>query len=915
MKKILSFSIVVFLLFTFVTVVHAKPKPKILTRVPNVIGMTAASASGALQQAGLGSAIKKIEVPGKKAGTVAKIFSGSQQISAGKIVRKGTTITLGVVGKGAHKKAAGRDKKIKVPNLKGLTVKSGRKALDRKKLRLGRVSEKESSKDTVGTIIDQSPKSGKTVSSKTQVNVVIAKAALVSVPNLVGKSEKNVARILVANKLKLGRISERRSPGRASGSVLEQKPRANVKVEKNSRVDLVIVAQEDVKLPNVVGLNLKKAETILKQHGYRVTTEYECCPGEFNPNLAVGKVVKIKAIKGKLVRGKLLTLLVPKPMDPGIGAGHPDLMIVEERMTVTVPDPAEPRKVEVTIPVKNVGTAWAHAFTVRWYKRNQLNILGCSRDIVNGLDAGQEAVVTCTPDPYRNHGTMNWRAVVDEESEIAGDPPDNNIIRGQVVIAEFALTPDLEIREVTAQAPDPQRMEEPFSIVLDILIQNIGDVPTGPFTLRWYPHENDTGDVGCDIRDSRGLERDETRNYKCTYTYPVFGMMNWKAIVDEDGEVPNDPPRNNRYTDQTLIEREEKPDLVITEAHYEQKNEPVAQLKSGERFKAVFTVTNRGSVVASPFKVIWRFENNTGLDDCCSTDIVKNLGPDASVTKSFKGLIAPEVAANQEDHFSAIVDVDPENVVDEGDVAEENNEFDMGLSVKGPVPPSNAVGNLLVDYVEFENQKYTAHLRWDDTNNNEVRHKIEIFRDGSFYFERYEDANITASNINGLDCSGNYRFEVHAYNGVGHGPVAATQYTMPNCGAPDLASHTVLSHDMAKPHRYNFVVIVKNNDLEQSQSMNPVDLLSLYGKCFKVKVDYPYCSDGNKRREEFTGTACFSANSLDVDSSSSGELGRTGLKKKCLSPSDSIIVQVDSNYEIDESNEANNFHYGAISFD
>ena len=52
------------------------------------------------------------------------------------------------------------------------------------------------------------------------------------------------------------------------------------------------------------------------------------------------------------------------------------------------------------------------------------------------------------------------------------------------------------------------------------------------------------------------------------------------------------------------------------------------------------------------------------------------------MTKAFTDMTAPAVSVNEEDYFSAIVDVDPENVVDER-VNEENNDYEKGLFVKG----------------------------------------------------------------------------------------------------------------------------------------------------------------------------------------------------------------------------------------
>lgn len=782
MKKILSLFIIVFMLFTSVAPVHAKPKPKIIVRVPNVIGMTAASAAGVLQRAGLGSATKKIEVPGKKADTVAKIFIGSQQISAGKIVKRGTTITLGVVGRGTHKKAAGRDKKIKVPNLKGLTVKSGRNALERKKLRLGRVSEKQSSKDTVGTIIDQSPKSGKTVSSKTPVNVVIAQAVLIEVPNLVGKSEKNATRILTANRLKIGRITERRSPGRVAGSVLSQKPTSKSRVEKNSRVDLVIVAQEEVRLPNVVGLDLKKAETILKQHGFRVTTEYECCPGEFNPNLPVGKVVKIKAIKGKLVKGMVLTLLVPKPMNPGIGGGSPPDLII------------------------------------------------------------------------------------------------NNVIN--------------------VESPDTQRLYEPYSVALTIIAENIGGLSTGPFSVRWYPHKNSREEPGCEMRDDVGLEPGQTRDFICnTYVYSTYGNMHWMAIADEQGEVENENRGNNRFYGEVRVKREDKPDLVITEAHYEQQQESVTTLKSGKRFKAVFTVKNQGNTVADPFTVNWRFENGIGLDNCCFKEIKKNLGPGSQMTKEFRDLTAPLITQSDLEHFSAIVDVDPENVVNEGH-AEDNNEFEKSFYVKQEPPES--VSNLHVCGQDVQApgwDKIALFLCWDDQSDNEDGFRVEARTTIPTLLDRTEMYPDEESYVL-MDCSCDttYDFTVYAFNEAGTSDPVNLRTTTSSCDKFDLVVSTLTATKQNdEPGTYDIDFEISNRNRAPNLGESEV---------FQIAIQYPYCRQGERLVKTDVEYKFINADNQVVGYR--GASDTTKIKARCLSGTEEIKVTVDMQNDVEEVNETNN---------
>ena len=128
--------------------------------------------------------------------------------------------------------------------------------------------------------------------------------------------------------------------------------------------------------------------------------------------------------------------------------GTPDLQIVDA--SVTIPDPAQPNMVYVEVSVANRGDAPASAFAIRWYPHQASNEIGCSTD-VPGLDAGKRGRSKCNY-TYVDDGQMHWRALVDEEAEVADSNDGNNAQTGAVTVGGPSASPatgyDLYVRRM-----------------------------------------------------------------------------------------------------------------------------------------------------------------------------------------------------------------------------------------------------------------------------------------------------------------------------------------------------------------------------------------------------------------------------------------------------------------------------------
>jgi len=256
--------------------------------------------------------------------------------------------------------------------------------------------------------------------------------------------------------------------------------------------------------------------------------------------------------------------------------------------------------------------------------------------------------------------------------------------------------PDLEIGEVSVWVPAPT---EPGTVAVQIPVNNVGNAPAGAFTVRWYPHQ--ASDVlGCSI-DVDGLPANSSQILNCPpYTYANHGEMHWRAVVDEDNEIQNEPKGNNEARGTVRIEvgegQQPQPDLVITDAHFERGGQTVAQVVAGQPFHVVFQVTNQGSAPTGPFTIVWHFHEATGLKGCCSRDYPDGLDAGAWGGGTFPNL----VTTAQPGESPTWVEVDAGDRVDEGEEGEGNNRLDLRFTVAGAEPasqPDLVIRNLSIE--------------------------------------------------------------------------------------------------------------------------------------------------------------------------------------------------------------------------
>lgn len=210
-------------------------KGKGQVEVPDLNGMNADQAKQALTKAGLtasqGTAVASDEVAKDKVAT--------QDPAAGTKVEKGSTVTFSL---------SSGPESVSVPDITGMSEKEAQAALSNVGLTGSLSDRKASDKVTEGDIISQSPSAGKKVSKGSKVSYVIStgpSVVTVAVPNLTGMTKDGAKSALTEKGLVLGDVTEK-SSDKPKGTVVEQSTDSGTKVEKGSKVNIVISSGQGV---------------------------------------------------------------------------------------------------------------------------------------------------------------------------------------------------------------------------------------------------------------------------------------------------------------------------------------------------------------------------------------------------------------------------------------------------------------------------------------------------------------------------------------------------------------------------------------------------------------------------------------------------------------------------------------------
>jgi beta-lactam-binding protein with PASTA domain/predicted Ser/Thr protein kinase len=191
--------------------------------VPSVIGLPQKEASQQLKDAGFKVSTQKQFSDTVKSGRVIDTAP-----AVGTLIERGTTVTMTV--------SQGQEQ-VQVPDVIGETEDNARSAIEGAGLRVGKVTEQESSEDP-GTVIEQSPAAGKQLAKGSAVDLTVAKA--VTIPDVVGETKADATKALADAGFKVKARERATTDASEDGVVLEQTPQGDEQRPQGSTVTIVV---------------------------------------------------------------------------------------------------------------------------------------------------------------------------------------------------------------------------------------------------------------------------------------------------------------------------------------------------------------------------------------------------------------------------------------------------------------------------------------------------------------------------------------------------------------------------------------------------------------------------------------------------------------------------------------------------
>jgi beta-lactam-binding protein with PASTA domain len=155
------------------------------------------------------------------------------------------------------------------------------------------------------TVIEQNPKAGSNAAAGTLVDLVVADDSMATVPSVVGQNEADAIKLLADRRLRVGNVRRSLEGTGAVGLILDQNPRAELMVPRDTAVDLVI-KEDGVTVPAVVNRLVNDVATTLLGSGLTYKLVYQ-----IDPNRPWGTILATSPMAGQLVpRNSEVTLTV-----------------------------------------------------------------------------------------------------------------------------------------------------------------------------------------------------------------------------------------------------------------------------------------------------------------------------------------------------------------------------------------------------------------------------------------------------------------------------------------------------------------------------------------------------------------------------------------------------------------------------
>ncbi len=159
---------------------------------------------------------------------------------------------------------------VKTPNLIGVSLEQSQEMLKKIELLTGRIVMHQST-STPNTVIGQDPAPETLIKKGSNVNLVVAKPEETLSPNLMGLTEAEASKRLEEAGLKTGVVTYEVSEWK-QGTVFKQSPSADQSLSVGSQVDIVVSKTKTIKVPEFTGMNIREAESLIKQTGLSLGT-------------------------------------------------------------------------------------------------------------------------------------------------------------------------------------------------------------------------------------------------------------------------------------------------------------------------------------------------------------------------------------------------------------------------------------------------------------------------------------------------------------------------------------------------------------------------------------------------------------------------------------------------------------------
>ncbi|HFI0587650.1 TPA: Stk1 family PASTA domain-containing Ser/Thr kinase [Streptococcus suis] len=198
---------------------------------------------------------------------------------------------------------------VTVPDVSGQTVEKATEMIEVAGLEVGNITEEATATVDEGLVIRTSPAAKTTRRQGSKIDIVVATAALSSIPDVTDKESDTARQELEALGFQVT-IKEEYSEKVAQGLVIKTNPEANSSAEKGAKITLYVskgVAPQVV--PNVVGKSQENATQVLQTAGFSVGTITQ----EYSSSVTAGQVISTDPVANtELAKGSIINLVISK---------------------------------------------------------------------------------------------------------------------------------------------------------------------------------------------------------------------------------------------------------------------------------------------------------------------------------------------------------------------------------------------------------------------------------------------------------------------------------------------------------------------------------------------------------------------------------------------------------------------------